>query len=77
MNDLPLPPMPEDALMFSEGYGPTYSAEQMQAYARAYGRMVQERCAALCDARVMGDGNREDEEAKRCAAAIRANKETP
>jgi len=31
-----------------------------------------EECAKVCDARVMGDNNREDEEAKRCAAAIRA-----
>jgi len=30
-----------------------------------------ERCAAVCDARVMGDNNREDGEARRCAAAIR------
>ena len=32
-----------------------------------------EQDAKLCDARVMGDNNREDQEAKRCAAAIRAN----
>ena len=31
-----------------------------------------ERCARVLDARVMGDCNREDQEAKRCAAAIRA-----
>lgn len=29
-------------------------------------------CAALCEARYMGDNNREDMEARRCAAAIRA-----
>ena len=31
-----------------------------------------EKCAKLCDARVMGDNNREDMEAKRCAADIRS-----
>ena len=30
-----------------------------------------EACAAVCDARYMGDNNREDMEARRCAAAIR------
>lgn len=31
-----------------------------------------EACAKVCDARYMGDNNREDMEAMRCAAAIRA-----
>ena len=31
-----------------------------------------EACAKVCDARYMGDNNREDMEAKRCAGAIRA-----
>jgi hypothetical protein len=31
-----------------------------------------EACAKVCDARYMGDNNREDMEARRCAAAIRA-----
>lgn len=31
-----------------------------------------EECAQLCHDRVMGDGNREDAEARRCADAIRA-----
>ena len=31
-----------------------------------------EACAKVCDARYMGDNNREDMEAKRCAEAIRA-----
>ena len=42
-------------------------------------KMVQaerEACAKVCDARYMGDNNREDMEAKRCAAAIRARGET-
>ena len=35
-----------------------------------------EACAKVCDARYMGDNNREDMEAKRCAAAIRARSNT-
>lgn len=30
-----------------------------------------ERCAKLCESRIMGDNNREDSEARRCAKAIR------
>lgn len=29
-------------------------------------------CARVCESRIMGDNNREDQEAKRCASAIRA-----
>jgi len=35
-----------------------------------------EACAKVCEARYMGDNNREDMEAKRCAEAIRARNET-
>lgn len=35
-----------------------------------------EACAKVCDARYMGDNNREDMEAKRCAKAIRARSES-
>jgi hypothetical protein len=35
-----------------------------------------EACAKVCDARYMGDNNREDMEARRCAAAIRARGKT-
>jgi hypothetical protein len=31
-----------------------------------------EACAKVCDSRFIGDHNREDAEARRCAAAIRA-----
>jgi hypothetical protein len=34
-----------------------------------------EACAKVCEARYMGDNNREDAEARRCAAAIRARGE--
>jgi hypothetical protein len=30
-----------------------------------------ERCAKLCESRIMGDNNREDAEARKCAEAIR------
>ena len=33
-----------------------------------------EACAKVCDARYMGDNTREDMEAKRCAADIRASR---
>jgi hypothetical protein len=42
--------------------------EQLVALVRADER---EACAKVCDKRYMGDNNREDMEAKRCAAAIR------
>jgi hypothetical protein len=35
-----------------------------------------EACAKVCEARYMGDNNREDAEARRCAAAIRARGES-
>ena len=34
-----------------------------------------EECAQVCEARYMGDNNREDMEARRCAEAIRARGE--
>ena len=36
-----------------------------------------EKCAQVCDRRVMGDNNREDSEARRCADAIRAGAKEP
>lgn len=35
----------------------------------------QEQCAKVCAARDMGDGSREDQEARRCESAIRALKD--
>jgi hypothetical protein len=46
--------------------------ERLVALVRADER---EACAKVCDKRYMGDNNREDMEAKRCAAAIRARGE--
>jgi DNA-binding IclR family transcriptional regulator len=45
---------------------PAYLAAQ-EAWEAAH-----EACAKVCEARYMGDNNREDMEARRCAAAIRA-----
>jgi hypothetical protein len=45
------------------------AVERFAALVRADER---EACAKVCDARYMGDNNREDAEARRCAAAIRA-----
>jgi hypothetical protein len=50
-------------------------ALQQQSYEREIEIEVEaerEACANVCDARYMGDNNREDMEARRCAAAIRA-----
>lgn len=47
-------------------------AELLAAVAPLIAAAERERCARVLDARVMGDCNREDQEAKRCAAAIRA-----
>ena len=55
-------------------------AELEQAYEAVYraGQAHErEECAKLCEARFMGDMTREDMEARRCAAAIRARGEMP
>ena len=44
---------------------------ELRAAIFAYGRTQRERCAAKCASRDMGDGSREDQEARRCEAAIR------
>jgi hypothetical protein len=44
----------------------------LERFADLVAAAEREACAALCDARYMGDNNREDMEARRCAAAIRA-----
>jgi hypothetical protein len=45
--------------------------EDLERFAALVAAAEREACAKVCEARVMGDNNREDEEAKRCAAAIR------
>ena len=51
-----------------------------QAYENGYNvgaAAEREACAKVCEARFMGDMTREDMEARRCAAAIRARGEMP
>ena len=43
-----------------------------ESFFHAAQRQAYERAAKCCDARYMGDNNREDMEAKRCAEAIRS-----
>jgi hypothetical protein len=45
---------------------------QFCAVAEQVRQEEREACAKVCEARYMGDNNREDMEARRCAAAIRA-----
>jgi ketopantoate hydroxymethyltransferase len=46
--------------------------QELERFAALVAEAEREACAAVCDARYMGDNNREDMEARRCAAAIRA-----
>ena len=71
------------------GYNPATAADIARAALAVAEPVVRaderEVCAKVCDARYMGDNNREDQEARRCAAAIRtlplpeppATEETP
>jgi hypothetical protein len=45
---------------------------ELEAAVKAAIEAEREACAKVCEARYMGDNNREDAEARRCAAAIRA-----
>jgi len=47
-------------------------ADSLERFAALVAAAEREACAKVCDARYMGDNNREDMEARRCAAAIRA-----
>ena len=46
--------------------------EEIERFAALVAAAEREECAKVCEARYMGDNNREDMEARRCAAAIRA-----
>ena len=50
--------------------------ERLIFFAALVAAQEREACAKVCDARYMGDNNREDMEARRCAAAIRARGNT-
>lgn len=47
----------------------------IERFAALVAAAEREACAKVCEARYMGDNNREDAEARRCAAAIRARGE--
>ena len=51
-------------------------AHELERLAALVAAAEREACAKVCEARFMGDLNREDMEARRCAAAIRARGET-
>jgi hypothetical protein len=55
------------------GFAPSRSLRELLDSATAQAVISErEACAKLCEARYMGDNNREDMEARRCADAIRA-----
>jgi hypothetical protein len=55
------------------GFAPSRSLRELLDSATAQAVISErETCAKVCEARYMGDNNREDMEARRCAAAIRA-----
>ena len=53
-------------------YAPVSCQSELERFATLIAAAEREACAKVCDARYMGDNNREDMEAKRCAEAIRA-----
>lgn len=52
----------------------TFTNRTLEDFEKAIRAEVLEQAAQRCDSRYMGDQNREDMEAKRCAQAIRAMK---
>ena len=50
--------------------------ERLERFAALVAAAEREACAKVCEARYMGDNNREDMEARRCSAAIRARSST-
>jgi len=50
-------------------------SEALVAFANFVAAKEREACAKVCEFRIMGDNNREDLEAQRCADAIRARGE--
>lgn len=51
------------------------TTDDLERFATLVAAAEREACARVCETRYMGDNNREDMEAKRCAAAIRARGE--
>jgi hypothetical protein len=50
----------------------TVTQEELERFVNLVAEAEREECAKVCDARHTGDNNREDMEARRCAATIRA-----
>jgi hypothetical protein len=46
--------------------------KRITTFAKLVAAKEREECAKVCEARYMGDNNREDMEAKKCAKAIRS-----
>lgn len=57
---------------YKEGKVLYLRVEDLEQFAALVAASEREACAKVCDARVIGDHNREDGEARRCAEAIRA-----
>lgn len=68
----------ETGINWDLGKGPFFyfTTNGIERFAALVAAAEREACAKVCDARVIGDHNREDQEAKRCADAIRARGET-
>jgi hypothetical protein len=62
----------DDIIRMAREAGSIDSENVIETVYAAFAAAEREACAKVCEARVMGDNNREDQEAKRCAAAIRA-----
>jgi hypothetical protein len=59
---------------FVDPDGACYWDEELEKFAALVRADEREACAKVCEARYMGDNNREDMEARRCAEAIRERK---
>ena len=53
-----------------------FDEDDLSRFAALVAAAEREACAKVCEARYMGDNNREDMEARRCSAAIRARGNT-
>ena len=53
------------------GLGWVDADAQLERFAALVAAAEREACAKVCESRYMGDNNREDMEARRCAVAIR------
>ena len=63
------------ALVIAAERNRTWTQDHWTEYERSIAAAEREACAQVCEARFMGDLNREDQEARRCAEAIRARGE--